>query len=78
MTKKKYKFNPDTLSYESVGLGWKAKALKIFTYFIVVALLQFSKNIFYLIKIFCKQFVLGKQTFVFAHKAFGARCVVKV
>ncbi|WP_319482386.1 M23 family metallopeptidase [uncultured Draconibacterium sp.] len=33
MAKKKYKFNPDTLSYESVGLSWKTKATKILTYF---------------------------------------------
>ena len=32
MAKKKYKFNPDTLSYESVGLSWKARATKILTY----------------------------------------------
>uniref|UniRef100_UPI00321723B6 M23 family metallopeptidase n=1 Tax=uncultured Draconibacterium sp. TaxID=1573823 RepID=UPI00321723B6 len=33
MAKKKYKFNPDTLSYESVGLTWKAKLGKWLTYF---------------------------------------------
>ncbi|WP_346856537.1 M23 family metallopeptidase [uncultured Draconibacterium sp.] len=33
MAKKKYKFNPDTLSYESVGLTWKSKLWKVVTYF---------------------------------------------
>jgi len=33
MAKKKYKFNPDTLSYESVGLTWKSKMWKVLTYF---------------------------------------------
>ena len=33
MAKKKYKFNPDTLSYESIGLTWKSKLWKILTYF---------------------------------------------
>lgn len=32
MAKKKYKFNPDTLNYESIGLTWKEKVIKIFTY----------------------------------------------
>ena len=32
MAKKKYKFNPDTLSYESVGLTWKSKLGKAVTY----------------------------------------------
>lgn len=32
MAKKKYKFNPHTLSYESVGLTWKAKLIKVATY----------------------------------------------
>lgn len=32
MAKKKYKFNPDTLSYERVGISWKERFLKIFTY----------------------------------------------
>ncbi|MDX1285892.1 MAG: M23 family metallopeptidase, partial [Draconibacterium sp.] len=33
MARKKYKFNPDTLNYESIGLSWKEKFLKIFAYF---------------------------------------------
>jgi murein DD-endopeptidase MepM/ murein hydrolase activator NlpD len=32
MAKKKYKFNPDTLNYESIGLTWKEKIIKVFTY----------------------------------------------
>lgn len=32
MANKKYKFNPDTLSYESVGLTWKSRLSKILTY----------------------------------------------
>jgi len=32
MARKKYKFNPDTLNYESIGLTWKEKALKAGTY----------------------------------------------
>ena len=32
MARKKYKFNPDTLNYESIGLSWKEKALKVGTY----------------------------------------------
>lgn len=32
MAKKKYKFNPDTLSYERVGISFKEKLGKIFTY----------------------------------------------
>ncbi|MFW5773748.1 MAG: peptidoglycan DD-metalloendopeptidase family protein [Tangfeifania sp.] len=33
MAKKKYKFNPNTLSYERVGISWKEKLGKIATYF---------------------------------------------
>lgn len=33
MAKKKYKFNPDTLSYESVGLSLKEKLTKMLAYF---------------------------------------------
>jgi len=33
MAKKKYKFNPDTLSYERVGISWKERIFKILTYF---------------------------------------------
>jgi murein DD-endopeptidase MepM/ murein hydrolase activator NlpD len=33
MAKKKYKFNPDTLSYERVGISWKERITKIITYF---------------------------------------------
>jgi murein DD-endopeptidase MepM/ murein hydrolase activator NlpD len=33
MTKKKYKFNPDTLSYERVGISIKERATKILAYF---------------------------------------------
>lgn len=33
MAKKKYKFNPDTLSYESIGLSWKEKITKLLAYF---------------------------------------------
>lgn len=33
MAKKKYKFNPDTLSYESIGLSWKSKLMKVLAYF---------------------------------------------
>jgi murein DD-endopeptidase MepM/ murein hydrolase activator NlpD len=33
MAKKKYKFNPDTLNYESIGLSWKEKFVKGLTYF---------------------------------------------
>jgi murein DD-endopeptidase MepM/ murein hydrolase activator NlpD len=32
MARKKYKFNPDTLNYESIGLTWKEKAFKVGTY----------------------------------------------
>ncbi|WP_167605038.1 M23 family metallopeptidase [Maribellus sediminis] len=32
MARKKYKFNPDTLNYESIGLTWKEKASRILTY----------------------------------------------
>ncbi len=32
MARKKYKFNPDTLNYESIGLTWKEKAVKVGTY----------------------------------------------
>lgn len=32
MAKKKYKFNPDTLSYESIGMTWKSKLMKVLTY----------------------------------------------
>jgi murein DD-endopeptidase MepM/ murein hydrolase activator NlpD len=32
MAKKKYKFNQDTLSYESVGLSWKSRLQKTLTY----------------------------------------------
>ncbi|MEN8115529.1 MAG: M23 family metallopeptidase [Bacteroidota bacterium] len=32
MAKKKYKFNPDTLSYESVGFSFKERLIKILTY----------------------------------------------
>ena len=32
MARKRYKFNPDTLNYESVGLTWKERVLKIATY----------------------------------------------
>lgn len=32
MAKKKYKFNPDTLSYERVGISFREKFSKIFTY----------------------------------------------
>lgn len=32
MARKKYKFNPDTLNYESIGLTWKEKAVKMATY----------------------------------------------
>ena len=32
MARKKYKFNPDTLNYESIGLTWKEKAIKVGTY----------------------------------------------
>ena len=53
MAKKKYKFNPDTLSYESVGLTWKSKLGKIATYLssslalaliMVVVFLQFYET----------------------------------
>lgn len=53
MAKKKYKFNPDTLSYESVGLTWKSKLGKILTYLsssfalgliMVVVFLQFYET----------------------------------
>ncbi|MDD4109417.1 MAG: M23 family peptidase, partial [Prolixibacteraceae bacterium] len=33
MAKKKYKFNPDTLSYERVGISTREKISKILTYF---------------------------------------------
>ena len=33
MAKKKYKFNPDTLSYERVGISLKEKSTKILAYF---------------------------------------------
>ncbi len=33
MAKKKYKFNPDTLNYERVGISLKDKSLKILAYF---------------------------------------------
>lgn len=33
MAKKKYKFNPDTLNYESIGLSWKEKLTKGLAYF---------------------------------------------
>ena len=33
MAKKKYKFNPDTLSYERVGISVKERIIKILTYF---------------------------------------------
>ncbi len=33
MARKKYKFNPDTLNYESIGLSWKEKAIKVAAYF---------------------------------------------
>src|SRR5680860_1635079 len=33
MAKKKYKFNPDTLSYERVGISFKEKSTKILAYF---------------------------------------------
>jgi len=32
MARKKYKFNPDTLNYESIGLTWKERILKVATY----------------------------------------------
>jgi len=32
MARKKYKFNPETLNYESIGLTWKEKAVKVATY----------------------------------------------
>ncbi len=32
MAKKKYKFNPDTLSYERVGISWKERGTKILAY----------------------------------------------
>ena len=32
MARKKYKFNPDTLNYESIGLTWKEKFFKVATY----------------------------------------------
>lgn len=32
MAKKKYRFNPDTLSYESIGLTWKSRLTKIAAY----------------------------------------------
>lgn len=32
MAKKKYKFNPDTLSYERVGISFKEKSTKVFAY----------------------------------------------
>lgn len=32
MAKKKYKFNPDTLSYERVGISWKERIFKILTH----------------------------------------------
>jgi len=32
MAKKKYKFNPDTLSYERVGISFREKFGKILTY----------------------------------------------
>ncbi|HPF50051.1 MAG TPA: M23 family metallopeptidase [Draconibacterium sp.] len=32
MARKKYKFNPETLNYESIGLTWKEKVMKIATY----------------------------------------------
>lgn len=53
MAKKKYKFNPETLSYESVGLTWRSKIGKIFTYLssslalaliMVVVFLQFYET----------------------------------
>lgn len=33
MAKRKYKFNPETLSYESVGISWKSKLLNALAYF---------------------------------------------
>ena len=33
MAKKKYKFNPDTLSYERVGISFKEKSTKVLAYF---------------------------------------------
>ena len=53
MAKKKCKFNPDTLNYESVGLTWKSKLGKTFTYLsssfalaliMVVVFLQFYET----------------------------------
>lgn len=32
MARKKYKFNPDTLNYESIGLTWKERIIKVLTY----------------------------------------------
>lgn len=32
MARKKYKFNPDTLNYESIGLTWKERIVKVLTY----------------------------------------------
>lgn len=32
MARKKYKFNPDTLNYESIGLTWKERIVKVVTY----------------------------------------------
>ncbi len=32
MAKKKYKFNPDTLNYERIGLSWKSKIIKTLAY----------------------------------------------
>ena len=33
MTKKKYRFNPDTLNYERIGISIKEKFTKILAYF---------------------------------------------
>jgi len=33
MVKKKYRFNPDTLNYERIGLSIKEKLTKIIAYF---------------------------------------------
>lgn len=33
MAKKKYKFNPDTLSYERIGISFKEKSTKVLAYF---------------------------------------------
>ncbi|MCE4563369.1 M23 family metallopeptidase [Maribellus sp. CM-23] len=32
MARKKYKFNPDTLNYESIGLTWRERIVKVLTY----------------------------------------------